>query len=267
MSKLNILYVSSEIDPFLSSTKVAEYLKRLPVAMHERGFDIRILVPRFGNINERKNRLHEVVRLSGTAIPVGDDDKPLIIKVASLPTAKIQVYFIDNEDCFQRKAVMYDKEGNFYADNDERAIFFCKGAIETVRKLGWAPNIVHCSDWFTALVPLYLKTSYANDPIFKDCKIISSIFDNPFDFKFGDDLAEKVSMVGIDDELLKNIKSNDFFGFLKIAMQFSDKIIRAEEHTSARIDELFNEFSNKAVEYIPSEDFEKFQALYLSMVG
>jgi starch synthase len=266
MAKINILFISSEIDPFLAASKVADYFKRLPVAMHERGFDTRILVPRFGNINERKNRLHEVVRLSGTAIPVGDDDKPLIIKVASLPTAKIQVYFIDNEDCFQRKAVMEDKEGNFFADNDERAIFFCKGAIETVRKLGWAPNIVHCTDWFTALVPLYLKTSYAADPLFQDCKIISSVFDNAFTHVFADDLADKVSMKGIEPDMLKSIKSNDFFGFVKIGMQFSDRIIRAEENTGEKIDELFKEFSEKTIDYIPSSDFEAFKELYTSLV-
>jgi starch synthase len=265
MAKINILYVSTEIDPFVSSSKVSEYLVKLPVAMHERGFDIRILVPRFGNINERKNRLHEVVRLSGTAIPVGDDDKPLIIKVASLPTAKIQVYFIDNEDCFQRKATTYDKDGNFFADNDERSIFFCKGAIETVRKLGWSPNVVHCNDWFTALLPYYLKTIYKDDPIFAGSKILYSVFNNQFDHVFEEGLSDKISLPTKNDELLKNIKSNDFFGFIKIGMQFSDKIIRAEEQTSARIDELFNEYPEKTIDYIPSSNNDAFKELYTTM--
>ena len=158
MPKFRILYVASEINPFLRTTEVADFVRKLPQAMQERGMEIRILVPRFGLINERKNRLHEVVRLSGINISVGEEEKPLIIKVASIPNAKLQVYFIDNEDYFQRKSVFHDKENKFYDDNDERAIFFCKGVIETVRKLGWGPDIVHCTDWMTSLIPLYLKT-------------------------------------------------------------------------------------------------------------
>ncbi|RZK98561.1 MAG: glycogen synthase, partial [Hymenobacter sp.] len=149
MSKLRILYAATEIDPFLQTTKVAELLRRLPAGMQEAGAEIRIFVPRFGIINERKNRLHEVVRLSGINIAVGDDEKPLVIKVASIPTAKLQVYFIDNEDYFHRKSALVDKNDKFYADNDERAIFFCKGVLETVKKLGWSPDIVHCNDWMT----------------------------------------------------------------------------------------------------------------------
>src|SRR3954468_13862980 len=141
MSKLRILYVASEINPFLQTTQVADFVRKLPQAMQEMGMEIRILVPRFGLINERKNRLHEVVRLSGINIAVGDDEKPLVIKVASIPNAKLQVYFIDNEDYFQRKSVFVDKNNNFHQDNDERAIFFCKGVLETVKKLGWQPDI------------------------------------------------------------------------------------------------------------------------------
>ena len=172
MDKLRILYVSSEINPFLQTTDVAAYVRQLPQAMQERGAEIRILVPRFGLINERKNRLHEVVRLSGINITVGEEEKPLVIKVASIPNAKLQVYFIDNEDYFHRKSVFFDKKNNFYDDNDERAIFFCKGVLETVKKLGWAPDIVHCNDWMTALIPMYLKTTYRNDPMFKDTKSV-----------------------------------------------------------------------------------------------
>ena len=157
MSKIRILYVASEINPFLQTTEVAEFVRKLPQAMQEKGMEIRILVPRFGLINERKNRLHEVVRLSGINIAVGDEEKPLIIKVASIPNAKLQVYFIDNEDYFHRKSMFHDKENKFYEDNDERAIFFCKGVIETVRKLGWTPDIVHCNDWITSFIPFTLK--------------------------------------------------------------------------------------------------------------
>jgi starch synthase len=267
MSKLHLLYVSSEIDPFLSATKVSEYLKKLPIKMQEMGMEIRILVPRFGNINERKNRLHEVVRLSGTSISVGDDEKPLIIKVASMPTAKIQVYFIDNEDFFQRKSVFHDKEGKFFDDNDERAIFFCKGAIETVRKLGWSPDVVHCSDWFTAFLPLYLKTIYKNDPLFSNSKIVYSVFNNDFGHVFKEDVAEKAKMPEIDDEMLKSIKSNDFLGFIKIGMQYSDKILKAEENLSENLNELFNEFPEKTIEFMDSMAFQPFFDFYTEMAS
>ncbi len=268
MSKLHLLYVSSEIDPFLSTTKVSEYLKKLPIKMQDMGMEIRILVPRFGNINERKNRLHEVVRLSGTSISVGDDEKPLIIKVASMPSAKIQVYFIDNEDFFQRKSVFHDKEGNFFDDNDERAIFFCKGAIETVKKLGWAPDVVHCGDWFTAFLPLYLKTIYKEDPLFKNSKIIYSVFNNDFNYKFKEDVAEKAKMPEINDEMLKSIKSNDFLGFIKLGMQYSDKILKAEENLSENLNELFNEFPEKTIDFIESTTaFQQFFDFYTELAS
>lgn len=229
MSNLRILYVSSEISPFLETTKVADFVRKLPQAMQEKGMEIRILVPRFGLINERKNRLHEVVRLSGINIPVGDEEKPLIIKVASIPNAKLQVYFIDNEDYFHRKHVFSDKNGKFYEDNHERAIFFCKGVLETVKKLGWIPDVVHCNDWMTSLVPLYLKTSYKNDPIFKDSKTVFTVYDNKFDHIFGKDLIEKVKMLDVDDDMLDTLKSADYEGFIKIGAAYSDIVINAEE--------------------------------------
>src|SRR3989338_11641437 len=145
MSNLRVLYVTSEILPFLEITRAANFVRQLPQGLQAKGVEVRILMPRFGCINERKNRLHEVVRLSGINITVGDEEKPLTIKVASIPNAKLQVYFLDNEDYFQRKSVLVDPVNNlFYKDNDERAIFFCKGVIETVKKLGWQPDIIHC---------------------------------------------------------------------------------------------------------------------------
>jgi len=225
-NKFRILYVSSEINPFLSTTEVAEYVRKLPQAMQERGLEIRILVPRFGLINERKNRLHEVVRLSGINITIGDEEKPLVIKVASVPNAKLQVYFIDNEDYFHRKSVFTDTDGEFYEDNHERAIFFCKGVIETVKKLGWAPDIVHCNDWMTSFIPMYLKTAYKNDPTFKDAKTVFTIYDNPFAYTFGKDLLGKVKMIDIDDEAIKELESCDYEGFIKIASKYSDTVVK-----------------------------------------
>ncbi|AKD02866.1 glycogen/starch synthase [Pontibacter korlensis] len=245
MSKLRILYAATEINPFLQTTKVAEFLQTLPQGMQERGMEIRIFVPRFGLINERKNRLHEVVRLSGINIAVGDDEKPLVIKVASIPNAKLQVYFIDNEDYFHRKSVFVDKNNKFHQDNDERAIFFCKGVLETVKKLGWAPDIVHCNDWMTGLIPMYLKTTYKKDPIFKDCKSMFTVYNNNYTHKFSEDLLEKVKMLDIEDSMLTHLQSADTDGFIKCGMEYADAVIKTNEDFSENISALFSDFMKK----------------------
>jgi starch synthase len=270
MSRLRILYVASEINPFLQTSEVAEFVRKLPQAMQERGMEIRILVPRFGLINERKNRLHEVVRLSGINIAVGDEEKPLIIKVASVPSAKLQVYFIDNEDYFHRKSVFFDKENNFYPDNDERAIFFCKGVIETVKKLGWSPDIVHCNDWMTSLIPMYLKSTYKNDPLFKDTKTVFTVYDSFFSHKFDADLLDKVKMMDIEDDMLINLKSADYEGFIKIGMEYADVVIKAEEDYSESLNKLFNEFeSNRKINFIEQGDnfTDSYYNLYNELVS
>lgn len=270
MSKLRILYVASEINPFLQTSEVAELVRKLPQAMQERGMEIRILVPRFGLINERKNRLHEVVRLSGINISVGEEEKPLVIKVASIPNAKLQVYFIDNEDYFHRKSVFYDKQNNFYEDNDERAIFFCKGVIETVKKLGWAPDIVHCNDWMTSLIPMYVKTTYKNDPIFQNTKTVFTVYNNSFDFKFNGDLINKVKMLDIDDSMLSNLVSGDFEGFLKIGIEYSDAVIKAGEVLDTDVARLFKGIpNNKKIDTIDKKDdyLESYYNLYNELVG
>ncbi len=269
MSKLRILYVASEINPFLQTSEVADFVRRLPQGMQERGMEIRILVPRFGIINERKNRLHEVVRLSGINIAVGEEEKPLVIKVASVPSAKLQVYFIDNEDYFHRKSVFFDKEDKFYEDNDERAIFFCKGVIETVRKLGWAPDIVHCNDWITSLIPMYLKTTYKNDPIFQNAKCVFTVYDNGFSHKFDRSIIEKVKMIDIEDSMLTNLESADYDGLIKIGAEYADVVIRAEEEVSASLDKLFSSLEkNQKIETIEKDDnlVESYYNLYNELV-
>ena len=270
MSKYKILYVANEINPFLQTSEVANYVRQLPQDMQERGMEIRILVPKFGLINERKNRLHEVVRLSGINISVGDEEKPLVIKVASIPQAKLQVYFIDNEDYFQRKSVFHDKQEQFYPDNDERAIFFCKGVLETVRKLGWAPDIVHCNDWMTSFIPLYLKTTYKNDPIFQNSKSVFTVYDNPFEHKFGADIIDKVLMMDIDKTMVENLKSADFEGFLKIGMEYADAVINSKEEISSVMNDLLASVSkDKKLETIEQDEnyLDSYYKIYNELVG
>lgn len=240
MSKLRILYAASEISPFLTTSSVADFVRALPQYMQEKALEIRILVPRFGLINERKNRLHEVVRLSGVNITVGDGVKPLVIKVASIPSAKLQVYFIDSEDYFKRKAVFYDKENKFFEDNDERIVFFCKGVLETVKKLGWAPDIIHCHGWITSLIPMYLKTSYRNDPVLKKAHVIFTLYNHAFSHKFDPDFIAKVKMVGIAEEALAPLAAADFGGLIQTGIKYADRVVRAgtlqDEHFKGLLD-------------------------------
>ena len=252
MSKLRILYVASEINPFLQTSKVADFVRQIPQAMQERGMEIRILVPRFGIINERKNRLHEVVRLSGINISVGDEEKPLTIKVASIPSAKLQVYFIDNEDYFQRKSVFVDKENRFHDDNDERAIFFCKGVLETIKKLGWSPDIIHCNDWMTSLIPMYLKTTYRKDPVFQKTKSVFSVFNNVFSHEFGSDFAQKVRMLDIDDEAIAHLREPNFENIIRTGIKYADFVISTEEEYNEKIQDLLTEMQSECkINYIP----------------
>lgn len=252
MSKLRILYAASEIDPFLTTSSVSDFVRALPQYMQERGLEVRILVPRFGLINERKNKLHEVVRLSGINIAVSNDEKSLVIKVASIPNAKLQVYFIDNEDYFKRKAVFYDKENKFFEDNDARMVFFCKGVLETVKKLGWAPDIIHCHDWMTSLIPMYLKTIYRNDPILKKAQVIFTLYNNTFSHKFDKHFIEKVRMVGLKKEKLAPLASADFGGLLQAGMHYADAVVRSEALQGAHFKDLLDEQTLHCIENNPA---------------
>ncbi|MDX1903566.1 MAG: glycogen/starch synthase [Thermonemataceae bacterium] len=263
MAKLRILYVASEVNPFLQTSNVADFVRQIPQAMQERGMEIRILVPRFGTINERKNRLHEVVRLSGINISVGEEEKPLTIKVASIPSAKLQVYFIDNEDYFQRKSVFVDKDNRFHDDNDERAIFFCKGALETIKKLGWSPDIIHCNDWMTSLIPLYLKTTYKKDPVFQNTKSVFSIYDNHFSHEFSEDFAEKARMLDIDDLAMNHLQRANFENLVKTGVQYADTVISAETEYSEKLQHLLDEVqTTHKINHLPfHNNIEQNQAL------
>ena len=171
-TKKRVLIIANELSPYTEFTDFAAILNKLAIKTFDSGLEIRIIMPRFGLINERRHRLHEVVRLSGINVIIDKDDYPLMIKVASLPNARLQVYFMDNEDYFKRKAVFRDDQDNFFEDNAERMIFFCKSALETVKKFGWPPHVIHCHGWMTSLIPLYLKTTYKKEPVFGYSKVI-----------------------------------------------------------------------------------------------
>tara|TARA_B100000989_G_scaffold207982_1_gene157661 strand:+ start:40 stop:855 length:816 start_codon:yes stop_codon:yes gene_type:complete len=257
-----VLYVATEIKPFLNETYVSNIIRKLSQGMQEKGVEIRILVPKFGLINERKNRLHEVVRLSGMNLPIGDDDKPLIIKVASIPTAKLQVYFIDNEDYFKRKSILYNKNGKLHKDNDERCLFFCKGVLETVIKLGWSPDIIHCNDWMSSLVPLLIRTSYSDRHIFENTKCIFSVYKNSFKEKLDKDMIDKIIDEDIDKNMLTSLKSNDYNGLIKIASEYSDAVIRPEKDLNKSVEKSISDLTQKENIYKIPEDEKSIDSHY-----
>ena len=254
ITKKKVLLISQEMEPYTGLSEIAQLAYRLPLFLNNNQCEIRILMPRFGTINERRHRLHEVVRLSGMNIIVNDDDYPLIIKVASLPNSRIQVYFLDNDEFFKRKSVFEDSEGQPFDDNIDRAVFFCKGAIETVRKFGWAPDIIHCHGWMTSLIPLYLRTAYKNDPIFQTSKIVYSLYDTLQQSFNYDDFAPRASINNLEANDLLDFKTGDEADLNKGAIIYSDAIIRGSETMSDALETILSESADKPIlESIGSE--------------
>ncbi len=262
MAKTKLLIITHEMSPFLELTKISEITRQLPQAMQEKGFEIRILMPKFGNINERRNRLHEVIRLSGMNIIIDDNDNPLIIKVASIPAARMQVYFLDNEDYFHRKYVFRDKENKFYADNDERTIFFCKGALETVKKLGWSPDVVHCHGWMTALVPAYIKTTYKNDPTFKNAKVVYSIYENCFDEKLNPEFHKKAIMNHMTAADTEAFAAGDCNSLHIGAITHSDAVVFADEKVDEAVLKFVKDSNKPTLAFNLTENYDNFYTFY-----
>ncbi len=236
MDAKRVLFITQEITPYLPESEIATIGRNLPQGIQERGREIRTFMPKFGNINERRNQLHEVIRLSGMNLIIDDTDHPLIIKVASIQSARMQVYFIDNEDFFQRKYATSDENGNEYEDNDERSIFYIRGVLETIKKLRWMPDLIHCHGWMSALTALYIKRMYADDPCLKDAKIVYSVYADDFKTPFRKDFADKLKMDGATDEDVSNIKEDaSFVALSKLAIDFSDGIIQGSESINSEI--------------------------------
>jgi len=261
MDKKRILIVTQELDPYLVETTIGNIVKELVGKTQSSGYDIRILMPRFGSINERRHRLHEVVRLSGINIIIKDDDYPLIIKVASLPGARMQVYFLDNEDFFKRKTSFADEEGNLFDDNSARTVFFCRGVLETVKKFGWAPDIIHCHGWITSLVPLFIKTAYKKDPIFEKSKVVYSVYDNTFEGPLPDDFALNANINRVKDEDLIPYGEATNNLLHKGAIHYADAAVEASAGVDKEVSATLEE-SEKPVLEFPGE--EEYKDAYLS---
>ena len=265
MASRKILYVCQEIMPYLPESELSGLSRRLAQAMQERGNEIRTFMPRYGCINERRNQLHEVIRLSGMNLIIDDNDHQLIIKVASIPSARIQIYFIDNDDYFARKAVLLDTDGKAFADNDERAIFFARGVLETVRKLNWAPTVVHCMGWMSAVVPIYLKKVFNDDPLFRDVKIVVTLADDRFDEPLDAQFAEKIANEGVKDEKLSILSTPSYENLYRFVIDYADGITVASPKASPELVEYARQSGKPVLEYRePDEEdfFDNYNRFY-----
>lgn len=268
MEKARVLYVSQEIIPYLRDSQMGYIGRHLPQGVQERGREIRTFMPRFGHINERRNQLHEVIRLSGMNLIIDDTDHPIIIKVASIQSARMQIYFIDNDDYFQRKFMFRDKNNKFFKDNDERAVFFARGVIETVKKLGWAPDLVHCHGWMTSLLPLYIKRAFRDNPLFTESKVIMSLYDDDFEESWNKDSVNKIKLDGITNKDLKHLKKPTYDSILKTGIDFSDGIILGSETINAEVLEYANETGKPVLEFQPLDRFiDAYNIFYDKILG
>ena len=235
MKDKRILYVSSEVVPYLAENEVSLQSYEFPKMINDIGGQIRIFMPRYGNINERRHQLHEVIRLSGMNLVVNDMDMPLIIKVASIPKERIQVYFIDNDEYFKRKATFSDEDGALYPDNDERAIFFAKGVVETVKKLNWVPDVIHVHGWMAALLPVYLKHYYKNEGIFADTKIVTSVYSSGYEGLLDEKLSSKMMFDNINESVSNVVSKPDYESLMKLTIDHSDAVIIGSEDLSSNL--------------------------------
>lgn len=261
-----ILYICQEITPYLPETECSTLCRNLTQAMQERGNEIRSFMPRYGSINERRHQLHEVIRLSGMNLIIDDNDHQLIIKVASIPSARVQIYFIDNDDYFARKANLIDPDTNEgFADNDERAIFFARGVLETVRKLRWTPTIVHCHGWFSAVAPVYLKRVFADDPIFRDVKVVVSLYGDTTPGKLDPTMGQKIASEGVSDENLSILNDPSYENLCRFVLDYADGVVIASEKVSPEVLEMARKSGKPILEYQSPEEqgfFDNYNQFY-----
>lgn len=259
MEKKRILFVSQEIFPFLPKSEIASNARRLPQTTQDAGKEIRVFTPKFGCINERRHQLHEVIRLSGMNIIIDDNDHPLIIKVASIPSARIQVYFIDNEEYFKRKNNVTNDDNSDYEDNDERSMFFCRGVLETVKKLGWQPDVIHCHGWMASLMPLYIKKMYNKDPHFAETKVVYSIYETNEGFTkdWPSNFADKLKFDGFDESVTNLVKTPSLEAITSLALTYSDGAVVSSENIAPELKKVFDNATCLKLDYLPEETLPK----------
>lgn len=257
MKASKVLFITQEITPYVAETEVSTFGRKVPQAIQETGREIRTFMPKWGNVNERRNQLHEVIRLSGMNLIIDDTDHPLIIKVASIPSARMQVYFIDNDDYFQHRLLAKDENDEEYDDNDERAVFYARGVLETVKKLRWYPGIIHCQGWTSAIVPLYVKKAYNEDPSFRDAKVVFSLFDDKLEKPLQADIINKLMLKGIDRSEVESIlpANANYDDLMKLAITYSDGVIQSSPNVNPELLEYARSKNIPVLEYHPFETF------------
>ena len=257
MKDKRILYVSSEVVPYLPETEIASTAFNVAKKAHSKGVQTRIFMPRFGVINERRHQLHEVIRLSGMNLIINDMDMPLIIKVASIPKERMQVYFIDNDEYFKKRGVHLDEKKKLYKDNDERAIFFAKGVVETIKKLNWSPDIIHVHGWIASILPLYLKEYYKDDPIFTNSKVVVSVYGNEISGSLNPKMVSKIKFDEIESDTLSVLEKPTYLDLFKNAVLNSDGVVIASDQTDPSIVELANAQNKPVLKCGFKEGFKK----------
>lgn len=263
-TKKRILFIANEMSPYLELTDFAETVNKLAIKANESGMEVRCIMPRFGVINERRHRLHEVVRLSGINVTIDNDDYPLVIKVASLPNARLQIYFLDNEDFFKRKSIFHDEKENWFDDNGLRTVLFCKGALETVKKFGWPPDIIHCSGWMTGLIPMFIKNAYKKEPVFSNSKIVYTIGQSTFKEKLGNDFL-KISTLNdhITKKELEPFKECNNLAMFRGGATYADAITFGADKVDKKLVEQFSKVKGKKViKYDAESDLTDYLQLY-----
>lgn len=265
-----VLYISQEIDPYLPAGDLSTFSRILPQGIQEKGAEVRTFMPKFGAINERRNQLHEVIRLSGMNIIIDDTDHPLIIKVATLQPTRLQVYFIDNDDYFLRHTPGKMELVDDPAENDERAMFYVRGVVETVKKLRWESSIVHCIGWVSALAPLYLKTIYAEDPAFRASKIVYSLFDAPFEGTLDERMIQKLKAEGFTDAQLAALTADgnenvDWIKLNKLAIDHADAIVQSSETIAPELIDYAKASGKPFLEYPGQDNIDAYYQFYQSL--
>ena len=252
-----VLFINQEIDPYVAQSHMSVMGRELPQKMQEAGFEIRTFMPKWGTINERRGQLHEVIRLSGMNLIIDDTDHPLIIKVASIPTTRQQIYFIDNDDYFNNRQMGVDEDGKEYADNGERAIFFARGVLETVKKLRWQPDVIICQGWISAVVPFYIKTAYAEEPSFANSKVAISLYYNELKGELGADFKRCVEFRDAKSELLDGYAPDfDFEELAKLAIDYSDGVIEGSDGVNQTLLD-YAKGKSKPLLYYPGEEYSE----------
>ncbi len=256
MDTKKILFVSSEVMPYMPENELSKTAFDLAKAINQISGQIRIFMPRFGVVNERRHQLHEVIRLSGMNLVINDNDMPLIIKVASIPKERMQVYFIDNEELFKRKFVYTDSDDKLFEDNDDRMIFFARGVVETVKKLNWVPDIIQVHGWMAALLPMYIKTFFKEEPLFASSKIVYSVYNTPFEGQISNKLIDKLKFDKIPDEAIAGLENADYYSLIEKAISFSDAVVVASETLDDKSQEIIKAANKPVMDYADSESLK-----------